>query len=197
MSAGIDRVYSAEVQEIGDTIAKLSIAGATELSAYLREVYRIEPIRSGERKPTPRPIPRQWLVRKLDAIDGHLGDALERLRPFEKEGDERWLYESPPGDHGAEVGLALVRNGEPFHAVKAKSPPPPPLERTLYLEGFEATRKLVVIKVVRELFGLGLKEAKDLVEGAPRAIKENLPTADAEVMKKKLEDAGARVSLKA
>lgn len=57
-------------------------------------------------------------------------------------------------------------------------------------------QKIQVIKVVRELTGLGLKEAKDLVEGAPKVVKENLPKAQAEEMKKKLESAGAKVSLK-
>ena len=50
--------------------------------------------------------------------------------------------------------------------------------------------------VVLELTGLGLKEAKDLVEGAPKAVKEGLPKADAEAAKKKLEEAGAKVALK-
>lgn len=57
-------------------------------------------------------------------------------------------------------------------------------------------QKLNVIKVVREVTGLGLKEAKDLVEGAPKLVKEQLPKADAEALKKKLEEAGAKVSLK-
>jgi large subunit ribosomal protein L7/L12 len=56
--------------------------------------------------------------------------------------------------------------------------------------------KINVIKAVREITGLGLKEAKDLVEGAPKAIKEGAAKADAEAMKKKLEEAGAKVSLK-
>jgi large subunit ribosomal protein L7/L12 len=49
---------------------------------------------------------------------------------------------------------------------------------------------------VRELTGLGLKEAKDLVEGAPKPVKEGIPKADAEAAKKKLEDAGAKVEVK-
>ena len=58
------------------------------------------------------------------------------------------------------------------------------------------SNKIAVIKVVREVTGLGLKEAKDLVEGAPKAVKEGLPKADAEAAKKKLEEAGAKVALK-
>ena len=56
--------------------------------------------------------------------------------------------------------------------------------------------KVNVIKAVRELTGLGLKEAKDLVDGAPKAVKEGIPKADAEAAKKKLEDAGAKAEIK-
>lgn len=57
-------------------------------------------------------------------------------------------------------------------------------------------KKINVIKVVREVTGLGLKEAKDMVEGAPKAIKEGVDKAQAEELKKKLEEAGATVELK-
>ena len=56
--------------------------------------------------------------------------------------------------------------------------------------------KVNVIKAVRELTGLGLKEAKDLVDSAPKPVKEGIPKADAEAAKKKLEDAGAKVEVK-
>ena len=56
--------------------------------------------------------------------------------------------------------------------------------------------KVSVIKAVREITGLGLKEAKDVVDGAPKAVKEGLSKADAEAAKKKLEEAGAKVELK-
>jgi len=56
--------------------------------------------------------------------------------------------------------------------------------------------KVSVIKAVREITGLGLKEAKDMVDGAPKAVKEGVPKADAEAAKKKLEEAGAKVELK-
>ena len=56
--------------------------------------------------------------------------------------------------------------------------------------------KVNVIKAVREITGLGLKEAKDLVDGAPKPVKEGIPKADAEAAKKKLEDAGAKVEIK-
>jgi large subunit ribosomal protein L7/L12 len=56
--------------------------------------------------------------------------------------------------------------------------------------------KVGVIKAVREITGLGLKEAKDLVDGAPKTVKEAMPKADAEAAKKKLEDAGAKADVK-
>ena len=57
-------------------------------------------------------------------------------------------------------------------------------------------KKIQVIKVVREITGLGLKEAKDLVDGAPKPVKEAVPKAEAETIKKKLEEAGAKVEVK-
>ncbi len=57
-------------------------------------------------------------------------------------------------------------------------------------------QKVGVIKVMREITGLGLKEAKDLVDGAPKTVKEGMPKADAEAAKKKLEEAGAKAELK-
>jgi large subunit ribosomal protein L7/L12 len=57
-------------------------------------------------------------------------------------------------------------------------------------------QKVSVIKAVREITGLGLKEAKDVVDGAPKAVKEGISKADADAAKKKLEDAGAKVEVK-
>jgi large subunit ribosomal protein L7/L12 len=62
--------------------------------------------------------------------------------------------------------------------------------------GAAGEKKIQVIKVVRELTGLGLKEAKDLVDGAPKPVKEKVTKAEAEDMKKKLEEQGAAVSIK-
>jgi large subunit ribosomal protein L7/L12 len=66
---------------------------------------------------------------------------------------------------------------------------------TVVLTG-SGDKKIQVIKVVRELTGLGLKEAKDLVDGAPKPVKEGVPKAEAETLKKKLEEAGGTVELK-
>jgi large subunit ribosomal protein L7/L12 len=68
-------------------------------------------------------------------------------------------------------------------------------EFTVTLVDFGAN-KVGVIKAVREITGLGLKEAKDLVDGAPKPVKESVPKADAEAAKKKLEDAGAKAEIK-
>ena len=68
-------------------------------------------------------------------------------------------------------------------------------EFTVMLTG-AGDKKVEVIKVVRAVTGLGLKEAKDLVDGAPKAVKEGVSKADAEALKKQLEDAGAKVEVK-
>ena len=68
-------------------------------------------------------------------------------------------------------------------------------EFTVTMTSFGAN-KVSVIKVIREITGLGLKEAKDLVEGVPSLIKESIPKADADAIKKKLEEAGAAAEIK-
>ena len=68
-------------------------------------------------------------------------------------------------------------------------------EFNVVLTSFGAN-KVSVIKAVREITGLGLKEAKDLVEGAPQVVKEGIPKADADALKKKLEEAGASADIK-
>ena len=69
-------------------------------------------------------------------------------------------------------------------------------EFTVVLASIDAAKKVGVIKVVRELTGLGLKEAKDLVEGAPQTVKDGVDKKTADDMKKKLEEAGGKVDLK-
>nr|WP_290227406.1 50S ribosomal protein L7/L12 [Trichocoleus desertorum] len=69
-------------------------------------------------------------------------------------------------------------------------------EFTVMLDEVPADKKIAVLKVVRVLTGLGLKEAKDLVEAAPKAVKENIAKGDAEDAKKQLEEAGAKVTIK-
>jgi large subunit ribosomal protein L7/L12 len=69
-------------------------------------------------------------------------------------------------------------------------------EFTVTLKEYPADKKVTVIKVIREITGLGLKEAKDLVEGVPSLVKEGISKADVETIKKKLEDVGAKVEVK-
>ena len=69
-------------------------------------------------------------------------------------------------------------------------------EFTVILKEYPADKKVTVIKVIREITGLGLKEAKDLVEAVPSTVKEAVSKADSESFKKKLEEAGAKVEIK-
>lgn len=78
----------------------------------------------------------------------------------------------------------------------AAAPAEEQTEFTVTLKEYPADKKVTVIKVVREITGLGLKEAKDLVEGVPSTVKESVSKADSETMKKKLEEAGAKVEVK-
>ena len=89
----------------------------------------------------------------------------------------------------APVGVVAVAGGAAAPAAEEKT------EFDVILAGF-GDKKLGVIKVVRELTGLGLKEAKDLVEGAPKALKEGCSKEEAEALKKQLEEAGATVEIK-
>ena len=84
---------------------------------------------------------------------------------------------------------APAAGGAPAAAVEEQT------EFTVMLNAF-GDNKVNVIKAVRELTGLGLKEAKDLVDGAPKPVKEGIPKAEAEAARKKLEDAGAKAEVK-
>jgi large subunit ribosomal protein L7/L12 len=134
-----ETAFAPDVTELGDKIAKLTVAQAVQLKDYLKEKYKIEPAAGGG-----------------------------------------VVMAAGPAAGGAAAAPA----------AEAKT------EFTVVLEGFDAAKKINVIKVVRELTGLGLKEAKELVEGAPKPVKENVSKDDAEKMKKQLEDGGAKVSLK-
>ncbi|MDB6013564.1 MAG: ribosomal protein [Gammaproteobacteria bacterium] len=81
-------------------------------------------------------------------------------------------------------------------AAAAAAPVEEKTEFTVTLKEYPADKKVTVIKVIREITGLGLKEAKDLVEGVPSLVKEGVNKADSDAMKKKLEDAGAKVEIK-
>ena len=90
---------------------------------------------------------------------------------------------------------AMMAVGAPAAGPAAATPAEEQTEFTVVLAGI-GEKKIQVIKVVRELTGLGLKEAKDLVDGAPKPVKEGVSKAEAAEIKKKLEEAGATVELK-
>ena len=89
----------------------------------------------------------------------------------------------------AVAAVAAPAAGAPAAAVEEQT------EFTVVLTAI-GENKVNVIKAVRELTGLGLKEAKDLVDGAPKPVKEAIPKADADAAKKKLEDAGGKAEIK-
>jgi large subunit ribosomal protein L7/L12 len=122
------------VAELGDKLAKLTIAEAVELKTYLKDKYQIEPAAGA--------------VMAAPAAAGPVAAAVEAT------------------------------------------------EFNVILEGADPAKKINVIKVVRELTGQGLAEAKATVEGAPKPIKENVDKKTAEDLKKKLEEAGAKVAVK-
>jgi large subunit ribosomal protein L7/L12 len=84
----------------------------------------------------------------------------------------------------------------PGAAAAAAAPVEEKTEFTVVLKEYPADKKVSVIKVIREITGLGLKEAKDLVEGVPSTVKEAVSKADSDTMKKKLEESGAKVEIK-
>lgn len=135
----MSREWGADIKDIGDKIAALTVAKAVELGDYLEEVHKIKPAAGG--------------------------------------------------------GGVVVAAG-PVAGGPAAGPAAEPTEFKVVLEGFDAAKKINVIKVVREITGLGLKEAKDLVEGVPSKVKTGISKEDAAKLKKELEDAGAKVAVK-
>ena len=89
-----------------------------------------------------------------------------------------------------------VAAGPGAGGAAAAAPAEEKTEFTAILKEYPADKKVTVIKVIREITGLGLKEAKDLVEGVPSTVKEAVSKADSDAIKKKLEDAGAKVEIK-
>ena len=110
------------------------------------------------------------------------------LSSLTKELEDKWGVKAAP--------VAVAAAGAPAAgAAGAAAPVAEQTEFTVTLTDAGAN-KIGVIKAVREVTNLGLKEAKDLVDGAPKAVKEGVSKADAEAIKKKLVDAGAKVDVK-
>jgi large subunit ribosomal protein L7/L12 len=108
-----------------------------------------------------------------------LSDYLEEVHGIKAAAGGAVMMAAPAGGAGAAAP-----------AAEAKT------EFDVMLESFDAAKKIGVIKVIRALTNLGLKEAKDLVEGAPSKVKEGISKEDAEKAKKELEEAGAKVAIK-
>ena len=100
--------------------------------------------------------------------------------------------------HGikAAAGGAVMMAGPAAGAGGAAPAAEAKTEFDVVLDGFDAAKKIGVIKVIRAITNLGLKEAKDLVEGAPSKVKEGVSKEDADKAKKELEEAGGKVSIK-
>jgi large subunit ribosomal protein L7/L12 len=120
-----------------------------------------------------------------------LGDAIVKLTVLEAKSLGDYLEEV----HGIKPAAAAVAVAGPAAAGPAAEAPAAKTEFDVILENFGA-QKINVIKVVRAATSLGLKEAKDLVDGAPKPVKTGISKDDAEKLKKELEEAGATVSIK-
>jgi large subunit ribosomal protein L7/L12 len=125
-------------------------------------------------------------VSKEQVVDFLSKMSVMDLAALTKELEDKWGVKAAP--------VAVAASGAPAGAAAA-APAAEQTEFTVILKEVGA-KKIEVIKVVRELTQLGLKEAKDLVDGAPKNVKEGVSKADAETMKKKLEEAGAKVEIK-
>lgn len=97
---------------------------------------------------------------------------------------------------GVTAAAPVAVAAAPGAGAAAAAPVEEKTEFTAILKEYPADKKVTVIKVIREITGLGLKEAKDLVEGVPSTVKEAVSKADSDTIKKKLEDAGAKVEIK-
>ena len=125
-------------------------------------------------------------VSKEQVVDFLSKMSVMDLAALTKELEDKW---------GVKAAPVAVAAAAPAAGGGAAAPAAEQTEFTVTLKEVGA-KKIEVIKVVRELTQLGLKEAKDLVDGAPKAVKEGVSKADAETMKKKLEEAGAKVEIK-
>ena len=125
-----------------------------------------------------------------------LGDKIATLTLSQAVQLKDYLKEKYKIEPAAGGGVMMMPGGGGGGAAAAEAPAAK-TEFTPVLEGgYDAAKKIGIIKVIREITGLGLKEAKDLVEGAPKPVKENIAKDEAETIKKKLEEAGAKVTIK-
>ena len=123
-------------------------------------------------------------VNKAEILEAIAGMTVLELSELIKEMEEKF---------GVSAAAAAVAVAAPAAAAAGAAEEQTEFNVMLLAAG---EKKVEVIKVVRAATGLGLKEAKDVVDGAPKAVKEGVSKADAEALKKKLEEAGAKVALK-
>jgi large subunit ribosomal protein L7/L12 len=123
-----------------------------------------------------------------------LGDAIANLKVSQAVELANYLKETYKIEP-ASGGVVMAAGPAAGAGAAAAAPKEEQTEFTVQLDNFGA-EKIKVIKVVREITGLGLKEAKDLVEAAPKAVKEGVSKDDAAKFKKMLEDVGAKVAIK-
>lgn len=123
-------------------------------------------------------------VSKAEILDAIAGMTVLELSELIKEMEEKF---------GVSAAAAAVAVAAPAAAAAAAVEEKTEFTVMLLAAG---EKKVECIKVVRAATGLGLKEAKDLVDGAPKPVKEGIPKADAEALKKQLEEAGAKVEIK-
>jgi large subunit ribosomal protein L7/L12 len=125
-------------------------------------------------------------VAKADILDAIAGMTVLELSELIKEMEEKF---------GVSAAAAAVAVAAPAAGGAAAAAAEEQTEFTVMLNA-AGEKKVEVIKVVRAATGLGLKEAKDLVDGAPKAVKEGIAKGDADALKKQLEEAGATVEIK-
>ena len=126
------------------------------------------------------------MATKAEILDAIAGMTVLELSELIKEMEEKF---------GVSAAAAAVAVAAPAAGGAAAPAAEEKTEFTVMLLA-AGEKKVEVIKVVRAATGLGLKEAKDLVDGAPKPVKEAIPKADADALKKQLEDAGAKVEIK-
>jgi len=123
-----------------------------------------------------------------------LGDQIANLKITEAVLLKNYLKDKYGIEPAAGGMMAFAPQADAFKPVDE---PKVQTEFAVVLEGLtDQTKKIGVIKIVREITGCGLAEGKTLVESAPKPVKENIPKEEAEALKKKLEDAGAKVAIK-
>ena len=174
-----------DLNKIIEDLSSLTVAEAAELSKQLEEKWGVTPMAAAAPAAAGGAAPAEdkddFTIMLVSAGDKKI-NVIKEVRAATSLGlkEAKDLVEGAPKE---------VKAGVPKKEAEEKS------EFTIFLNS-AGDKKINVIKEVRALTGLGLKEAKDLVEGAPKEVKKGVPKKDAEEAKKKLEAAGAKVELK-